>query len=59
MAIVLCGWHPHDPRRDQYDEYRAQVTDMDNDPAYERLESSSGRPMYRFDHTKVPEGWTG
>ena len=55
IAIVLCGWHPHDPRRNEYDEYRAQVTDMDNDPAFEKVSDGGRMLMYKFDHTKVPK----
>ena len=59
MAIVLCGWHPHDPRRDEYQEYLDNATDMDNDPAFEKIDDGGRMLMYDFDHKKVPEGWTG
>ena len=54
-VIVYVGAHPHDPRRNEYDEYRAQVTDMDNDPAFEKVSDGGKLVMYKFDHTKVPK----
>jgi hypothetical protein len=54
-AIVFCGWHPHDPRRNEYQEYFDNATDFDHDPAFEKVSDGDAFLMYRFDHTKVPK----
>ena len=54
-AFVLCGWHPHDPRRNEYQEYLDNAADLDNDPAFEKVSDGGRMLMYNFDHTKVPK----
>ena len=54
-AIVFVGSHPHDPRRDEYQEYFDTASDFDNDPAFEKVSDGGKLLMYKFDHTKVPK----
>ena len=57
LPIVSCGWNPRDPRRPEYQAYVDAWKPGTPDPAFTLEESSGLWTFYRFDHTKVPEGW--